>query len=596
MKNNLLHTLLLTSASCFVLSGCGGGSDEGFDPNFSSKSAVSFGDESITVDLEENNGVVAIDLLSGVTIDGEPATSFDGLILLSQLEIEPQNNFVTPQAPSNTVANQTISPFRLSDDGLSLLVDTDAFSDSLRQCDPTDEKGAKDEDGNVVGDGIRDFPQSASYNVSFMVDNGFEYEPGEQPPIGTAIINVNAQDDAVTEVAASDVEIPAGGQAQAIASTLPSFACDSSLQYSVEDESIATINASGLITANSVGQTSFTATSIDNPDASATATIRVTAAFSLTITNDDKDELGASLGTKEVPACVTAGINVQPVVVNHALNGEYTYTWQSSNDVDYPVIASELSGFGAVGVVQAPSQVGVVTSVSVNLESGDTGATPLSEITEKSVQLTSVANAMCAPGVSAHPAGFNTDFMLDGVGAPYKGNATATAVSQSVSSVGSAVEITAGSVVNEEGIAYSRVAQEVWNKQRNWYSATYGRGLESVGKTFKYAVWVKLASVPTDQVTLSHVIVPWIYDGIPDGAAGYAGRMTQGGGVSFTADLAPTTDWQYVELVDDVTGERTWAVPETWSQVTDVFTLWEFYGLPSGSKVLLDDYSAVAIE
>lgn len=129
MKNNLLHTLLLTSASCFVLSGCGGGSDEGFDPNFSSKSAVSFGDESITVDLEENNGVVAIDLLSGVTIDGEPATSFDGLILLSQLEIEPQNNFVTPQAPSNTVANQTISPFRLSDDGLSLLVDTDAFSD-----------------------------------------------------------------------------------------------------------------------------------------------------------------------------------------------------------------------------------------------------------------------------------------------------------------------------------------------------------------------------------------------------------------------------------------------------------------------------------
>lgn len=596
MKTNLLHTLLLSSASCLLVSGCGGSSDEGFDPKFSSDDTVSFIDEPIVVNLEENNGVAAINLLDGATIGGKAASEFDGLIVISQLDIEAQNNFVTPQAPSNTVANQTISPFRLSDDGVSLLVDTDAFSDSLRQCDNTDVKGAKDEAGNTIGDGIRDFPQSASYNVSFIIDNGFDYEPGQTPPIRTATITVSAQDDAVTEVAASDIEVPAGGQAQVIASTLPAFACDSSLQFTVEDESIATIDADGVITANSVGQTNFTATSLDNPEASATATIRVTAAFSLSVTNDDKDELGASLGTKEVPACVTAGINVQPIVVNHELNGSYTYKWQSTNDLDFPVLGSETSGFGAFGVIATPTQIGEISTVSVSLDSGDTGATPLSEVSDKTVELTTVANAMCSPGESAHPAGFNTDFMLNGEGAPYKGNASAASVATSVSGSGSAVEITAGTVVDEEGVAYSRIAQEVWNKQRNWYSATYGRGLDSIGKTFKFAVWVKLETLPSEPVSLSHVIVPWVYDGIPADAQGYGGRMTEGGGVSFTQELASTTDWQYVEFVDDATGLRTWTVPDTWSQVTDVFTLWEFYGLPAGAKVLIDDYSAVPVE
>ncbi|MEG3765309.1 Ig-like domain-containing protein [Alteromonas sp. 14N.309.X.WAT.G.H12] len=595
MKTNLLHTLLLSSASCLLLSGCGG-SDEGFNPKFSSDEPVSFSDAPIVANLEENNGVVAIDLLDGATIDGKPASEFDGLIVISQLNIEAQNNFVTPQAPSNTVANQTISPFRLSDDGLSLLVDTDAFSDSLRQCDTTDKKGAKDEEGNTIADGIRDFPQSASYNVSYIIDDGYDYEAGQNPPKRTATITVVAQDDAVTQVAASDVEVPAGGQAQVIASTLPAFACDSSLQFTVEDESIATIDANGVVTAKSVGQTRFTATSLDNPDASATATITVTAAFSLSMTNDDKDELGASLGTKEVPACVAAGINVQPIVVNHELNGSYTYKWQSTNDVDFPVVGSEASGFGAFGVIATPTQIGEVSTVSVRLESGDTGATPLSEVTEKTVDLTTVANAMCNPGESAHAAGFNTDFMLNGEGAPYKGNASATAVATSVSGSGKAVEITAGTVVNDDGVAYSRVAQEVWNKQRNWYSATYGRGLDSIGKSFKFAVWVKLEEVPSEPVSISHVIVPWVYDGIPDGATGYGGRMTEGGGVSFTQELASTTEWQYVEFVDDSTGARIWTVPDTWSQVTDVFTLWEFYGLPAGAKVLIDDYSVVPVE
>ncbi|MBU3021095.1 Ig-like domain-containing protein [Aestuariibacter sp. A3R04] len=595
MKYNLLVNTLSLASVCVLLTACGGGSDDGYDPNFNSSDKLIIANDPVAATFDEESGVQRVDLLSGVTIGGEAAVSYDGVINIGQMEIVAQNNFVTPQAPSNTVANQTISPFRLSDDGRALLVDTDAFSNSLRQCDSTDNIGAEDADGNVIGDGNRDFPQSATFLVSYAIDHGYDYAPGVDAPGRTISITVNAKDDPVAEVVASDIEIPAGGQAQVVASTMPAFACDNSLVYTVADPSIATINEDGVISALSTGQTTFTAASVDNPEAKATAMITVTAAFSLVVSNDDKDNLGASLGTKAVPACVAAGVRVEPVVVNHTLNGSYTYDWTSSNDVDMPFIRSEADGFGATGVFQMPSEVGALTTVQVSLASGDTGATPLTDVAGKRIDLTTVANAMCSPGESAHAAGFNTDFNLDGAGAPYKGNATAVATGTSVSGSGSAVEVTAGTVLTEEGVPYSRVAQEVWNKQRNWYSATYGQGLASVGKTYQYAVWVKLNSVPAEPVTLTHTIVPWVYEGIPDGAAGYSGRITPGGGTTFSAELDASTDWQYIEFVNDETGERAWSVPDTWNQVTDVFTLWEIYGLPAGESLLIDDYSVVPV-
>ncbi|MEI8619264.1 hypothetical protein P4S66_11195 [Pseudoalteromonas sp. B129b] len=192
--------------------------------------------------------------------------------------------------------------------------------------------------------------------------------------------------------------------------------------------------------------------------------------------------------------------------------------------------------------------------------------------------------------MSEHEAGFNTDFNLNGEGAPYQGNATYSVSATSVSGNGRSLEIIAGAATQgEANTPYSFATQQVWNKQRNWYSANYGRGAESVGKTYRYAVWVKLNQVPVEPVTLRHVVVPWVYDGIPEDAQGFTGRYSEAG--LFSAALAATTQWQYIEFVEDSTNKRDWAIPASWSSITDVFTLWEVYGLPTGDSILIDDYA-----
>lgn len=589
MKNNLLVKTAIAASIVSVLSACSG-SDEGYNPNFGSTSAVSYSDQQITVALSEETGVQTIDLLAGAVIDGQDAASFAGTIFINQIEIEAANNYATPQAPSNSVANQTISPFQLTTDGKSLAVDTDAFAQSLRRCDNTDNRGARDADNNPIGDGFADFPSSVVYSISYVVDNGLKVEPGVEPERRQLQVTITSNEDPVESVIASAVELPAGGNAVVVASTVPAYACNSNVTYSVADTNVATVDASGTLTGTGTGTTTVIITSEDNPAASATADITVTAAFSLAITNDDKDALGASTGTKEIPACVAAGIQVVPSMLNTELSGDYTYDWTSSNDSDVTYSQSVASGFGAFGVFNAGTTVGAESEISVGIASGDTGATSIDAVAGKSVVVTTVKNEMCEPGESLHPAGFNTDFKLDGAGAPFKGGAAA-ANADSVTGTGSSVQITSGPNKSADNQPYTWVAQQVWNKQRQWYSWNYGRGAESMGKAYKYSVWVKLAKLPAEPITLKHVVTPWVYEGIPADAAGFGGRRSGSGVLSATLDSS--TEWQYVEFINEATGGAEWEIPTTWTTVTDVFTLWEVYGLPTGDTVLIDEYGVV---
>lgn len=591
--NHLLKKTVLSLMVPAALVGCGG-TDEGYDVNFGSSDTVVFENDAIVASVSENSGIVAVDLLQGASAGGEPLSDFNGTIFINQMEFEALDGFVTPQTESNTISNQTISPFQLSSDGLQLLIDTDKFAESLRACDDTDVRGATDADGNPIGDGIPDFPTSAVYNISFIIDNGVTLAPGTERERRQMTLTVNAIDDPVTEVIASAVEMPAGGTAQVIASTVPSYACNAAMTYSVADTDIASVDENGVITGVSVGSTTVTATSVDNPDASATADVTVTAAFTIAITNGNVDELGAPTGDKTVPSCVAAGIAVEPSILNGELTGSYGYEFVSSNAADMMVAGSAANGFGATGIINVSDNIGVNGNIDVSLVSGDTGATPISAVAGRSIELNVVQNLMCAPGESAHPAGFNIDFNMDGVTAGYSGNASFAASTDVVSDSAASVQLTAGSVVNDDGVPYSWGTQQVWNKQRNWYSSTYGLGLDSIGKKFKYAVWVKLNSVPSSPVTLRKVIVPWIYEGIPAGAQGFPGRFDGAG--MFSVTLESTTEWQYIEFTDDATGESVWAVPDSWNVVTDVFTLWEVFGLPQGESLILDDYSVVAIE
>jgi len=592
MNNNLLEKGALISLMMAGLTACGGGADEGYDPQFQSEDSITFTTDNLMAEFSEGSGVQSIDLLEGAMAGDAALSTTDSRINISQLTFVAENNFQTPQSESSTVATHTVSPFTLSEDTTKLLVDTDAFADALHMCDSRDNRGAEDAEGNPTGDGNLDFPAIATYDITFSIDNGRQLAAGEALPTRSLRLVMNAVDDPVSAVTIAPLELPAGGQASVIATAVPSYACNPALTYSAGDTDIATVDENGVVTGTTTGATTITVTSVDNPEAQVSGDVTVTAAFSLAIENDAKDDLGVSTGAKQVAACAASGLVVQPSVLNDELTGAYTYQWQLSDEVNFTHVGQVQNGFGNTVIIQSSDQLGTMTSVDVSLLTGDTGATPIADVAGKTVDLTVVNNQMCDPGVSEHAAGFNIDFGIDVAGAAYKGNSTYAASLDTVSGTGNSLQITAGAGVTEDGsMSYSWGAQQVWNKQRNWYSWNYGRGLESIGKTYKYAVWVKLNSVPTEPVTLRQAIVAWNYDGIPDGAAGFPGRYGEAG--LFSAELAQTTEWQYVEFVNDKSNNQEWTIPDTWNVVTDVFTLWEVFGLPEGETILLDEYSVI---
>jgi hypothetical protein len=585
MKKHLQNKTLSFIAVSSILSGCGG-VDSGLDYNFKSDNVVEFPAESLSATYDEQSGMQEFDLLQGATVNGNSLSTDTGQVFVREFLFQPQNaEFVTPQSPG-AIASQAISPFKVKDYN-KLVIDTDMFAEALRSCDTTDVRGAKDADGNNIGNGVRDFPESITYTITYVIDNGAELPIGETLAKRTMTLTINAKEDVVTGVNLAATEVPAGGTVETIASTLPAYACNSAVNYTVADTSIATVDADGVVTGVKKGETTLTVTSIGNPEKTVTAALSVTAGFSLAITNSEVDEFGAPTGKKVVPACVSAGITVQPSVINDELAGSYVYDWTSSNDVAMPFSSSQSLGFGATGLFQTGSTVdaiGTTTTVSVNLGQGDTGATDINEVAGKSIDLTVGPNLVCDPGISAHPAGFNTDFKLDVTGAPW----TLGAVAASTDALsGNSLEITSGAG------EFTQVAQIVWNKQRNWTSATYGLGAPSVGKAYKYSVWVKLPTLPTADITLKHMVLAYAYEGGPTGP-GYEPRRPGAGVLS--AHLAKTTEWQLVEFINEATGTNEWSVPLEWNIVTDVFQFWEVYGLPEGEKILLDEYAVIPVE
>ncbi|TKB43678.1 Ig-like domain-containing protein [Thalassotalea mangrovi] len=569
MKTNLLTKTILASAVLVGLSACG--TDEGYNPGYGNDNGmISFADASFSAEFAENSGEQRVDLLQGASVDGVALADTDGAKFIKNIDFVEPEGFTTPQAESNTIPNHRISPFTI--DGTELVINTELFSESLRECDNT---------GN--------FPSTVTYQVTYEIDNGYEGGAAER----LLELTFNAIPDPVTEVVASSTEVQAGGTVQMAAYPVPDYVCNASLNYAVADTSIATVDGNGLVTGLATGTTDVVISSVSTPEQQTTVTITVTPGFVLNVDNGDVDENGVATGLKDLPACVATGVTVSPTSVADDLTGDYQYQWTSSNDSGFAILDTLNKGFGETAVVKTTDMVGESSNIDIALLSGFTGSTPIAEVQDRTLTVNSVKNEMCDPGVSENALGFNTDFNLDAVGAPYKGNLAGFAASSDAVSGEASVQITAGSVVTAEGTPYTMAAQQVWNKQRHWYSWNYGRGFNSIGKTYKYAVWVKLEQQPSEPVTLRHIIVPWIFDGIEEGAQGFPGRYTEGGAAIFTAELEANTEWQFIEFVEDKSQKREWSIPNTWSTVTDVFTVWEIYGLPAGNTILLDDYSVV---
>ena len=74
-----------------------------------------------------------------------------------------------------------------------------------------------------------------------------------------------------------DLSIEAGKTAKITSTITPSDATNQDLEWSSNDESVATVDEDGVVTAQGAGTATITATSVDNPDAKATCEVTVTA-------------------------------------------------------------------------------------------------------------------------------------------------------------------------------------------------------------------------------------------------------------------------------------------------------------------------------
>ena len=576
MINRSLKITTLCVAVSAAVAGCDG-PGEGYSNPLVSESAVSFSNAGINAAFDEESGVQQVDLLEGAMVDGQQLTqSDDSPVYIRGIDFTPQNaNFQTPSGAGG-------SPFKLSSDGVHLEIDTGMFAQALRMCDTTDVRGATDADGNPTGDGVRDFPTSIGYEVTYSIDNGYDPGPGQALDTRTLNLTINAISDPVTGVQAFDVSLPATAATPMLSATAPAFACNPALTYEIADTGTATVDADGMISGLQIGTTTITVTSVEDPTLSATATVSVTPAFTLAITNQDFNALGAPLGTKSVPTCSAIGVAVEPSVVNDALTGEYTYSWSSDNPSALYGGEESDGAFGATGRFSNALGVSEPATVTVGYGNGYTGVTDPLDIEDQTVLLTAVRNHACDPNASPHPAGYVTDLGLN----TGRWGPLATAVP------GGGLDGAASVLITAPGGDITTVVQQVWNQNRNFHSQYYGRGAASTGRTFKFSVWARLGQVPSgDDVVLDHTLLPWACTTC--GGSGFPGRRPQS--ESVTATLKPTTGWQLVEFINPLTGTPEWSVPAIWDLNTAMFLHWDVYGLAAGETIEIDSYSVVEV-
>ena len=576
MINRSLRITTVCVAVSAAVAGCGG-PGEGYSNPLASDSPVTFSSSSLSAAFDEDSGMQQVDLLEGALVNGQQlAPSAGSPVYIRDLSFTPRNAaFQTPSGSGG-------SPFRLSSDGVHLDVATNMFSSALRMCDSTDERGATGADGNPTGDGVRDYPTSISYEITYAIDNGYDPGPGQDLPTRTLNLTVNAITDPVTGVQAFDVRLPATASTPMLSATQPAFACNPALTYAVADTGVASVDADGVISGLVVGSTTITVTSVEAPTLSAMATVTVTPAFTLAITNQDFNALGAPLGAKSVPTCSAIGVSVEPSIVNDTLSGAYTYNW-TSQSASVSLGGEQSDGaFGATGWFSNSLGVAEPATITVGYGSGYTGVTDPKDIEDQSVVLTAVRNHVCDPNPSPHPAGYFSDLELNTGG----WGPLATAVA------GGGLDGAGSVLITSPGGNITTVVRQVWNQNRNFHSQYYGRGAASTGRTFKFSVWARLGQLPSGgDVVLNHTLLPWACSTC--GGSGFPGRRPQS--ESVTATLKPTTGWQLVEFTNPSTGTAEWSVPDIWDLNTAMFLHWDVYGLASGETLEIDSYSVVEV-
>ncbi|MER2490776.1 Ig-like domain-containing protein [Catenovulum sediminis] len=620
MKHNLLVKSAAAIAVVSALSACTSDVKEGYDPEFSGSNPVEFdASQVLTATLTEESGEQSIDLLQGATIAGEDAANYQGNLAIRQIEFTADQNFTTPQTESNSTNNLTISPFRISDDGRALLVDTQKFAESLRFCDNTNIRGGgQDDDGKPIADEFLDYPSSVTYTMSYEVNNGYTYAPGTVIPRRTLEITINANQDPVESVNIAPVSVPVGGSSQASAATAPAYACNSQISYSIDDTSIATVDENtGVVSGIKEGRANITATSIDG-GFTATAEVTVTAGFTIALTNGEKDALGAYTGKKSVPSCTKSGVVVEPnlEIPGKELTGEYTFDFESSNTADFTFQNVQNFGFGQTAVF-TPGASGTSTTVTASYSTGETHGVPASAIADQTLELTVVDNIACETVNPADNATYDFSYGLEhdtmindkDVKVSADNNSTRWVAIGAASAVSTglnqgfdgshALKVSVVDAAFEDPIMKNGIGTllQRWNSATaSWTASNFGRP-DAVGKTFKFSVWIKLDSLVAEgeERTITNFLFPWktaddaTYHSV-DEYNGFA-RRNAPFNMQLTQKLENTTDWQLVEFGD-------FTIPTEWTGLPQPIMMgYEFKGaLANGEEILIEDISVVEMK
>ncbi len=333
MNKYLLKTLAVIAPLTVMLASCGG-VGEGTDYGFNGKDEVVFDDESLDVVVDEDQGIITIDLLDGASAGGKDLSGSTDGVGVSQVSFTQESIIWDPNAENNdeplyglpvpTIVKdgKQVTPFFL--DGNSMHVVLEGFDERLSTCSEWDPENPPE----------NPWPrQSHMYTVTYNVLNGAV--PAER----TMNITINAVAVDTASITGANMTVQGGQTVAAEYTVMPSAACPN-LTFTMADPAIASVDASGNVTGLTDGTTTLT---INDPVTGVSGDIQVTVdnKFKIAVTSADgpSDAL-----TKEFPACVTGALRVEPTpAYGEDLSGIYDFSWSPEDDA----VAAGL-GFGAI--------------------------------------------------------------------------------------------------------------------------------------------------------------------------------------------------------------------------------------------------------
>lgn len=601
MKRRILKSVALIAPVVALMAGCK--VDKGQDFVGDGDQPIVFSEDALNIVVDEDQGVIVIDLLQGGTAGGDPLSGQAG-VGVSQVSFAQDTIIWDPNAENNdqpmyglpvpTIVEdgKQVTPFFL--DGNQMIVDLNGFDERLISCSEF-----------TPGESVNPWPRPVhTYTMTYNVVNGGD------PVTRTLNLTINGVKAEIEEIDVQNLSVRLGESVNASASFSPQAVCDQELRYEVNDESVATVDEAGTVTGVGVGEAELT---VWNPDSnvSSTVTVAVDSDFRIGVTNAEgpRDAL-----VKDIAACTYGGLHVESEpTLGEMLNGVYQYSWSTGEEslltlLDLVPDADTENGEWAILQVgdgdksPASNVAQEAEAVTVAYESGETTAAK-EDIDSLSVAVSVVPNKACLKANNAGNASnwdhtFEHSFPGNGYN-KYISGAFDQAVGDPI--FGSSLRVTA-----EEDNTIAGVVKTNWTNGDaafDMWGSYYGVGPRGHGVEFGVSMWVKLEQ-PREGVKVHFNLAPWhdSRNALDNKAAGSFPNAEKTGS-DFAAELAPTTAWQLVNLVnrnhteDESDDSSTYTIPTTWAidgtANTTVMPYIYATGLTAGDQILFDDIAVM---